>query len=176
MDRILDHSALESLLNTIFNKLKEELIHANRTNTLDDVLRKYDFQPEQSLYYYPKVAKMLVIGQTSVSINDLKKILKKYNIREDRVEFILDYNKAKNYPMQSLKYNYNYCDILAGPIPHKTVNMGDCNSILSEIERNQAEYPKLTRMIANNELKISKKSFESALLKSELFNIICKNA
>lgn len=173
MEKVLNSDELLELIENIQSQIENEIIMANRIGTLNEVLAKYKFElEEQYCYCEPKIAKVLVIGQSSVKVEVLKGILKKHGISKDRFEFILEYDDVKNYPMNTLRYNSKYCDIFAGPMPHKTNGMGDCSSILAEIQNHQSEYPKLTKLIASGELKITKNSFEEALLNSQLMNNI----
>lgn len=125
MDKILNSDELSELIESIQSQIEKEIIRANRTGTLKEVLVKYKFElEEQYSYCEPKIAKVLVIGQSSVKVEVLKGILKKYGISKDRFEFILEYDDVKNFPMNTLRYNSKYCDIFAGPMPHKTNGMG----------------------------------------------------
>lgn len=169
MSRVYNHEELASLIDDICAQISNELIKANMSGTIDKVLKKYEYNTIECGFYEPRYAKILVLGQSMVSQDDLNKILKKHSIKRDRVEFVLGYYEAQCYPMDTLRNNMKYCDIFIGPIPHCTNGMGDCNSIISKIENNQSEYPKLTRLMSSGELKITKNSFEEALLQSELF-------
>ena len=169
MGKVLNSDELFDLIESIKDKIEKEIIRANRTGTISEILNKYNFEVEEDYAYCePRIAKVLVIGQSSTTVDALKSVLKKYNIDKDRFEFVLEYKDAKNFPMNTLRFNSKYCDIFAGPIPHKTNGMGDCSSILAEIQNNQSEYPKLTKLMSSGELKITKNSFEDALLKSQL--------
>ena len=174
---MLSDEELFPLIDEICEKIKKEIIAANRIGDIDSVLSKYDVEKEEHYFCEPKIAKILVIGQSDVNIVDLKRVVRKYKslgIDEDRFEFVLEYDDAKNYPMESLRYNQKYSDIFFGPISHKTSGMGDCSSIIAKIKNNPAEYPKMTELKDSNGLKITKHSFEQALLKSCLFNLIQK--
>ena len=169
---MLDHIELNEIIENLIAKITEEITCANRMGNLDEVLKRYNYQVDETAYYERNIAKILVIGGSEVKVNSLKKVIKAHNIDISRFEFILDYNEASIFPMNTLKNNPKYCDIFMGPIPHKTKGMGNCNSIISEIEHNKSEYPKLTKLIASNELKITKNSFEQALLNSVLYKEI----
>lgn len=169
MDKMLNSKELFDLIENIKDQIEKEIIRANRTGTLQEILNKYNFEIEENYWYCePRLAKVLVIGQSSVSIDVLRSIVKKHGIDKDRFEFVLEYDEAQNYPMKSLRFNSKYSDIFVGPMPHKTKSMGDCSSIIAEIQNNQLDYPKLTKMVSNGELKITKTSFEEALLRSQL--------
>lgn len=171
MDKVLNSEQLAELIGKIQDQIEKEIIRANRTGTLTEILKKYNFDVEEEYCYCePRVAKVLVIGQTSTSIDVLRSIIKKYKLDKNRFEFVLEYDEAKNYDMGNLRNNFKYSDVFVGPMPHKTQGMGDCSSIIAEIQNNQKEYPKLTKLLAGEELKITKSSFEAALLKSQLMN------
>ncbi len=65
----------------------------------------------------------------------------------------LDYEDAENFNFEDLQYNPNTRLILVGPIPHST--KGKDSSIINKM-KNTDGYPKIIRMIAGNELKITK--------------------
>lgn len=172
MENMLNSTELSELIEEIKEKIEQEIIKANRTGTLQELLKKYNFYKPEYSHCEPRIAKVLVIGESRPTVDELKRVLKKYGISKDRFEFVLDYDDATNYQMGTLRYNFKYCDIFAGPFGHKTKGMGHCNSILAKIEHNQAEYPKLTRLIANGELKITKNNFEEALKNSQLMELL----
>lgn len=171
----LEDFELFPLIDEICDRIKREIIDANRVGELEEVLKKYEIEKEEYYFCEPRIAKILVIGQTQTSIVDLKRVIKKFKnfgIDEDRFEFVLNYEDSKNYPMESLRYNQKYSDIFIGPIPHKTNGMGDCSSILAKIKKNPGEYPKMTELKDSNGLKITKNSFEEALKKSQLLFVL----
>lgn len=171
MDRVLDIDELQEVI----DKFIEKITLANRTGNISEILAKFDIDCEQYAYCEYKIAKILVIGYSEVNIVDLKRVIRKHNLDEDRFEFVIDDESIKSYPMNSLKNNYKYSDIFIGPIPHKTTGMGDCSSIIAEIKNHQDEYPKLTELRDTNVLKISKSSFEKAILNSELYKKLKEN-
>ena len=171
MDRILDIDELQEVI----EKFTEMITLANRTGNILEILEKFNIDCEQYAYCEYKIAKILVIGYSEVNIVDLKRVIKKYHLDENKFEFVIDDESIKSYPMNSLRNNYKYSDIFIGPIPHKTTGMGDCSSIIAEIKNHQDEYPKLTELRDANVLKISKSSFDKAILNSELFKKINQN-
>ena len=165
MDKIFDVDELQEII----DKFIEKVTIANRTGNISEILAKFDIDCEQYAYCEYKIAKILVIGYSEVNIVDLKRVIKKHKLSEDRFEFVIDDASIKSYPMNSLKNNYKYSDIFIGPIPHKTTGMGANSSIIAEIKKHQDEYPKLTELRDANVLKISKCSFSKAILNSELY-------
>lgn len=168
VDKILDVDEISEIV----DKFIEILTKANREGRVSEVLEKFGIDTQQYAYCEYKSAKILVIGYSEVNIVDLKRVVRKYHLNEDKFEFVLEPDYIKNYPMDSLKNNYRYSDIFIGPIPHKTTGMGDTSSIIAKIKNNQDEYPKLTELKDANELKISKSSFEKAILGSEMLKNI----
>ena len=169
MEKVLGIEELEELIEKVKEHIEKEIIKANRSGELDEFLVKCGYVEESYFYSVPNTSKVLVIGASQVAENVLKGIIKDLGLDKDRFEFILDYNDAKNFPMDILKYNSKYCDILMGPIPHKTTGMGDCSSIIAEITNHQEDYPKLNVMRASGEIKITKTSFKEALLNSQFY-------
>ena len=98
--------------------------------------------------------------------------MKKYGINNDRFDFVLEYEDVKKFPIKTLRNNQKYCDIFIGPIPHKINGLEDCKSLITHIQNNQSEYPKLTKLMSSDNLKITKASFEEALLNSQLMKKI----
>ena len=172
INKMLNYKELSALIKTVTTQVEQEIILANRTGSLDNILDKYNAEESKYSFCEPRASKVLVIGETSTSLASLIGIIKRYGISLDRFEFALGYDNAKNYPMDTLKYNSKYCDIFAGPMPHKTNKMGKCSSILADIQNHQEEYPKLTKLIACGELKITKQSFEEALRNSQLMKMM----
>ena len=169
---LLNINELEIILDKILSKVESEIVTANRCGYLDEVLKKYGLYEEECFPCEKRIAKVLVIGQTSVSKDDLVKVIKKYGFKEDKFEFVLDYNDSKGYNLEHLRNNGKYSDVFVGPMPHSTKGMGDCSSIIAKIESNPSEYPKLGKMTNGNELKITKQSFEKALQESQFYKFM----
>lgn len=74
----------------------------------------------------------------------------------------LDYEDAENFNFEDLQYNPNTRLILVGPIPHSTKGKGKYSSIINKME-NTDRYPKIIRMKAGNELKITKSNLKKVL-------------
>ena len=168
---MLKINELQELIDNITNKIQNEIITANRCGYLEDVLKKYGMYEEEYFPCEKRLAKVLVIGQSSIAKDDLVKVIKKYKFDDSRFEFILDYDEAQNFNMEHLRYNNKYSDVFVGPMPHKTTGMGDCSSIIAKIESNPSEFPKLGKMMNGNELKITKQSFEHVLLESQFYEL-----
>ena len=162
---------LTLILEKVYQKLVKEITEASYENKIDEVLKKYDLQDEIEYSYYDiKNSKILIIGDSLVDKNDLINIARKYGIKENRIEFELDYNKLTNYNFGKLRNSMNYSDVLVGPIPHKVGGIEGYSSFLAMTDDMPEEYPKIIRLESSNELKITRQSFINGLLNSRLYN------
>lgn len=162
---------LTLILEKVYQKLVKEITEASYENKIDEVLKKYELQDEIEYPYYDiKNSKILIIGDSLVNKNDLINIARKYGIKENRIEFELDYNKLTNYNFGKLRNSMNYSDVLVGPIPHKVEGIEGYSSFLAMTDAMPEEYPKIIRLESSNELKITRQSFINGLLNSRLYN------
>ena len=89
---------LTLILEKVYQKLVKEITEASYENKIDEVLKKYDLQDEIEYSYYDiRSSKILVIGDSVVDKTTLINTAKKFGIKENRLEFQLDYNKLTNY-------------------------------------------------------------------------------
>ena len=122
---------------------------------------KYGLNDEIEYPYYDiNNSKILVVGNSVVNKDILVSIAKKYGIRENRLEFELDYTRLHNYDF----------DVLVGPLPHKVEGIDGFSSFLAMTDANPSEFPKITRLESSNELKITKESFKNGILNSRLYS------
>ena len=152
-------------LDDLLDKISKKVIYANRTGTLNDLLIKLDlteFCENRSAYETDKNGKIVVIGQSEIDKDKLLDIARKLKINDKRFEFHLEYKDGKTYPYSKLHYDPKYRVIMFGPIPHKTGENGDYESIIAKLE-NETGYPKVVRLQSNETLKITKSNFKKAL-------------
>lgn len=162
---------LTELSEKIYQKIIKEVVEANQTNSINELLKKYGLDDEMEYSYYDiNNSKILVIGNSRVSKDDLTAIAKKYGIREDRLEFELEYTRLHNYNFGNLKNSMAYSDVLVGPLPHKVEGIDGFSSFLAMVESCPEEFPKVIKLEASNELKITKESFKNGLLETRLYN------
>lgn len=162
---------LIELSEKIYQKVIKEVTEASYNNNIEEILKKYGLQDEiQYSYYDINNSKILVVGDSRVNKNDLIGIAKKMGIRENRLEFELDYNRLHNYDFSNLKNSMTYSDVLVGPLPHKVEGIEGFSSFLSMVDDSPEDFPKVIRLEASNELKITKESFKNGLLNTRLFN------
>lgn len=166
---------LASIKAKIFAKIAKEIEMANRNNEMDYLLDKYGVSLEvERMPIYIRTTKILVVGGLSGSVSDYQKCAKKLDIDPNNVDF-LDYYDFKKFSAESLRYSSKYSDIIFGPVPHKSKDMGDVESLLHAIKNNEAAFPKLTISTANstsNQLKFSISSFRECLLKTYYYEIL----
>lgn len=168
MDKKTD---LAEILEKVYSKIAKEITDAYYNDEIDYILEKYDLKDEISYSYYDfNNAKILVVGNSMISKDVMISIAKKYGIKENRLEFELDYDRLHNYNFGNLRNNMSYSDILVGPLPHKVKGIENYSSFLAMAEANPEEFPKIIRLEGSNELKITKQSFLDGLLKTRLYN------
>lgn len=170
---MLEYNELEILIEEITEKITREIIMANRTGNLNEVLKKYGLDEsitsDENLLLNMNKAKILLIGNTETKVSDLMKAAKYMGIDAEKIEYFLDYEKITNFNFGKLRYSTVYSDILVGPIPHKVKGIEENSSLIVMIESNQEEFPKLTKVMSEGELKISKNSFQKALQNTRLY-------
>lgn len=155
----------QSLQDTFAERLLEILTRLNRTDKLNTWLELMGLtnllQPDTSYFTY-RSAKILVIGESQIKLNVLKAIIKNLGIDFNRFEFCLDYNDAKSYHYEKLRYNSNYSLVLVGAMPHKTSGTGDFSSAIARMEQEDG-FPPVVRF---KDLKITKTTLKEALQES----------
>lgn len=162
--------------------VSEKVLEKNRMGELNEFLHqigyyKEDKDEEIDEYNTKRPGKILVLGASCVSQNDLKGIAKSLGISSDQIDFELDFHIGKQINVQKYRYSSEYSDILVGPICHKNKGIEDNNCLITEIENNRDIYPNLTRITEfDGSLKISKTSFRNALLKTTLLRSTVKEA
>lgn len=174
MVKELDYKELELLIEEVTQKVREDIIMANRSGTLEEILNRYNYVEEQEKWYsYPNTSKMIVIGSIEVKEKEVLGCLKAVGINKNRVEFYSDYEKLTNTNFGFLKNNFNYSDILVCAIPHKISGIGDNASLISMIENNPKEFPTLIKITdESGNLKYSNSAFKKALMKTNMFKEI----
>lgn len=162
---------LVKLSEKIYQKVLQEVTQASAENRIDELLIKYGLNDEIEYSYYDiNNSKILVVGDSRVSIDDLIGIAKKYGISSNKLEFELDYTRLHNFDFGKLRNSLTYSDVLVGPLPHKVEGIDGFSSFLAMVDNNPSDFPKVIRLEASNELKITKESFKNGLLNSRLYN------
>ena len=163
----MSNDELYDLIEEVQDKIPEIIFKANRIGNLEDLLLAMGLEnlcQKQSFYETYKDGKIVVIGQSEVKKEVLLAIAKKLGLDKSRFEFHLEYNDAIKFQYRKLNYNPNYRLVMFGPIPHSTSGKGNSSNAIAEME-NTNGYPKIVRLISNQQLKITKHNFEENLQK-----------
>ena len=171
MNNVID---LNEIVEKVYQKVVQEITEAYNEKKLDEELKKYGLEDEIDYPYYDiNNSKILVVGNSVVNKDILISIAKKYGIRENRLEFELDYTRLHNFNFGKLRNSMVYSDVLVGPLPHKVEGIAGFSSFLAMTDANPSEFPKIIRLEGSNELKITKESFKTGITKTRLYNDLC---
>ena len=167
----LEFEEFNELKNAVLDRVAKNLIDSNRNNDLENYLRtiKCDdlLSPYNTSYAYN--AKIIVIGDSSIKEDDMKKIAKSIGVNPNRLELHLDYDKITNFDINKLRNNFNYSDVIFGPCPHKMEGIEGYSSAIAMIKHNSVEFPKLNIASSANSLKFTKSSFEQCLKNTQYY-------
>lgn len=106
---------------------------------------------------------ILVLGATKVKEKHLQGIAGEYGFDKDQLEYVLDYDEAKDYTERIKPFGSHYVGIIVGPMPHKTSGLEGYSSTI-EMMKNEEGYPHIIEAKdESNTLKLSKSSFNTAL-------------
>ena len=172
---VLDAIKIENLYDRLIQQIKKDLYDANREQDVESYLKKIHYEEliqGYNTYYDKKNAKVAVIGASMISVDDMKKILKKHGLEPHRFEFYLDYEKLTNFDINKFRNNPYYSDIIFGPNPHKIKGIDGHSSAISLMRDEADEFPKLSVAEAGNELKITKSSFTKAIENTQMYSDI----
>lgn len=169
---MLGMKELDELLEKIYTELAQEVILANRTGRLADVLKKYHIyqEPTDEKYIELHRAKILLVGDMPLKLTQIHGVLKEYALTSEHIEYI-DYEQAKTFSWSSLENSMVYTDVMIGPVPHKVMGIDSYGGIISKMEENPDHYPKLHKLMAGHELKITKTNITEAIKNSYLLEV-----
>ena len=166
---LLETSIVERIVNNIRT--------FNRTGELEDYLKRIECDDLITPYntLFSSNAKIIVIGASMISPDEMYGIAKELGIYRSHLELHLDYEKNKRFNFDVLRNNMNYSDVIFGPISHKCVNVRDNSSAISLITNYPDEYPKLLTATDSHGLKLTKQSFKKCLENTQYYkkNILC---
>lgn len=160
-------SEIAKIKSRIFAKIAKELEIANRNDEMPEILDKYGIvlEDEERMPINTRTYRILVIGELAGNKKDYQIAAKRIGIDPDNIEF-MDYDESKKLDARRLEYSNEYSDIIYGPTPHKTSEMGNTSSLLALIENNPMKYPRLIRSKTNStdgRLKITISGFKDYL-------------
>ncbi len=155
-----------------FEDLMDEITHrfsrANADGSLQDLLVKLGWEsllsPESEPLFTFENGKVLVIGEQTVGIEQLRLTAKKLGFDVSRFEFVLDYERAQTFEYNKLEYNSDYRVVFIGATPHSTTGTGQSGSLLAELQGHPDKYPRTIALRSEEgALKITKSGFKKAL-------------
>ena len=160
---VLGIDEIEELL----DEIRVRVLVANQRDTLDQLLESMGMHDLIEPQSQPgeKDGKIVVLGASSVDENHLLMTAGKLGIDKNRFELCLDYEAMKKYNFRKLQYSSKYRLILVGPMPHSSTGKEFSSSAIAEMESHPDMYPRVIRMIAGSELKITKSGFKEVLEK-----------
>lgn len=165
----LDAEEIVELEERLLDILKEDLhvilLRLNRSEQLGNLLSMLghaELLKKNDNGYIPLTdRKIVVLGDSSMSVNDVQKTITKFGISKDRVELHLEY-KPNGFNIDTLKYSLDYSLVLLGPMPHSMAGKDEYTSIITRME-GEAGFPPVKRLMAGDELKITKTSIKGAM-------------
>lgn len=169
----LDKQGLDNLAYEVCSYVSDRLLLENRTGGLESYLKKIGFYEDtettQNDWIFNRyTAKVMIIGFTHLDKKAIDQIASQVGIDPRQIEFVTN-EEIKRFNYGKLKFNYEYSDIIIGPIHHKGKGVDGSSSPISMIEANPKEYPNLVKAVVNNELKITKDSLHKALKRTIKF-------
>lgn len=165
----LSFQELDDLAIAVLDRLGDELLpalsRANRTGELESLLSSLGMSDLllNDGDDFSRPARIIVIGQSAVSVDKLRSIARKNGFDPDRFEFHLDYERLKHFDFGKIRNCMGYAAIFAGPMPHSTPGAAEASSFIARVERSPKEYPLLIKLGRPTELKITNNSFRRGL-------------
>lgn len=165
----LTQAQLLDLEDAIIERLDVLLHHKNIDGTLERMLREMgldeiiaEFDGVRNPLSTWADGDVLVLGAKPSMVNDLRSVGKALGISKERFEFV-EYDDVTNFGFRKLSYSSKYCAVLAGAHPHMARDIEGANSVLAHLESNRNEFPETVRLIAGNQLSVTKTNFRQAL-------------
>lgn len=171
---MLDSEEMDNIYRQVIERIREKMFLLNRDNdpnVLIQYLKSIDMGDiiSNSIYETYKSGKIVILGDSAIDKNVIYGIAKSLNIDKDRLELNLGYDETIKYNFRKLRYEPTYRVVLVGPMPHSTAGKLKHNSAISEMEQEEG-YPRVIRLTAGQELKITKTN-----LKESLRNLLDEN-
>ncbi len=145
--------------------ITKQILQTTDERALRIVLNEYnliDLLPEQEDTFTFPNGNILIFGDSNVKENVIYQIFEEHGIDKSRVKLYLGYNEYKNFDFKRLSYRPENRLILFGPIPHSTRGRGNYSSVINMIE-NEEGFPKVIRLTANKNLKITRNSLNEVV-------------
>lgn len=165
---MLEIDEIEGLYEQVIEKIREKMFIYNRDEnpeSLNNYLLSIGMDSLLSTvcpYETYKSGKIVILGQTSIDKGSLYGIAQSLGIEKDRLELCLDFESIEKYNFRKLRYEPKYRVVLVGPMPHSSHGAKNHSSAIAEMEQ-EPGYPRVIRLTANQELKITKSNLKSNL-------------
>ena len=167
---MLGSEELDALYEQVVEKIRENMFLYNRDsdpNALSEYIKSIGMEslltntPQFETY---KKGKIVIIGQLSIKKTVMNGILKELGIDKNRLELCLEYEEIESFNFKKLRYSPQYRVVLVGSMPHSTSGTNNHSSAIAEMEQ-EPGYPRVVRLTANRELKITKTNLKETLKK-----------
>ena len=158
-----------AIIDDLYDRLKGEIYTANRKHEMDRIFNRYAIicKPNE-LPYFPD-SKILVLGNSILSRNELENIISQNGLDPSSFDFNLEYKKAST-NIEKYKGCCKYKAIIFGQTPHKMKGSGDSSSPIQLLKNNENLYPKIfVCRTSAGELKITNNSFSEQIKKIKEF-------
>ena len=164
---MLDIEELEPIIDEVKERIEKNMYLYNRLEELEEYLISINMKGvldefKQFFVMPRKNSRIVILGASEISSNQIYSILSEYGFTDDRVELCTDDEKLKIYDIENLKYTDIYCAVLVGPLPHSTSGTSHYASMIARLEQEEG-FPKTIRLQAGQTLKITKGSLRNAL-------------
>ena len=161
-----------AIIDKLYDKLKGEIYTANRKKEMMQIFDRYKdviIYKHNELPYFPD-SKILVLGNSTLSRNELENIISQNGLDPSSFDFNLEYKKA-SINIEKYKGCCKYKAIIFGPTPHKMKGSGDSSSPIQLLKDNKNLYPKIFECRTSaGELKITNNSFDEQIKKIKEFH------
>ena len=108
--------------------------------------------------------KILVLGASALDEKTMNGIAKQYGFKKEDFDYMLDYDKVKNFAGRSNNL-CKYSAVILGACPHKVQNLGDWSSLIEKCKNTDGMPIAIDARSRSGELKVTKESFREALLR-----------
>lgn len=165
----LTQAQLIDLEDAIIEKLDALLHRKNIDGSLERMLREMglddviaEFEGAKKPLSTWSDGDVLVLGARPNMVNELRSVGRALGISRDRFEFV-EYDDVTNFGFRKLSYSSKYCAVLAGAHPHMARDIEGASSVITHLESNRDEFPETVRLVAGNQLSVTKTNFRQAL-------------
>lgn len=176
---MLNSNQLQELYDNLCEELFKKIAMKNRLGGLNEYITKIgmsallESEDRSNPYVNLTNAKLLIVGDTSISVKDIDNLLKGLNMPSQCYDLV-PFSKSKHYNFSQLRYQERYSDVLFGPIPHSNTSKGDYSSVINMMKKEEG-FPKIIVLTANKKLKISRSSLQEGIQESQLYQYHSSN-